>query len=50
MTKDEALKLALEALEQYAEYEGETRAANTAIAAIKKVMAQTETLTTEETS
>jgi len=38
MTK-EALKLALEALEQYAEYEGETRAANEAITAIKKALA-----------
>ena len=42
MTKDEALKLALEALEQYAEYEGETRAANEAITAIKEALAQPE--------
>ena len=41
MTK-EALKLALEALEQYAEYEGETRAANEAITAIKEALAQPE--------
>ena len=39
MTK-EALKLALKALEQYAEYEGETRAANEAITAIKEALAQ----------
>lgn len=42
MTKDEALKLALKALEQYAEYEGETRAANEAITAIKEALAQPE--------
>ena len=38
----EALKLALKALEQYAEYEGETRAANEAITAIKEALAQPE--------
>jgi hypothetical protein len=36
----EALKLALEALEEYADYEGKTRAADEAITAIKAALAQ----------
>jgi hypothetical protein len=36
----EALKLALEALEEYAEQEGKTRAADEAITAIQAVLAQ----------
>ena len=42
MTKDEALKMALEALEEYSEYEGATTAECRATAAIKKVLAQPE--------
>ena len=36
----EALKLALEALEEYADHEGKTRAADEAITAIKEALAQ----------
>jgi len=36
----EALKLALEALEEYADQEGKTRAADEAITAIKEALAQ----------
>jgi hypothetical protein len=36
----EALKLALEALEEYADYEGKTRAADEAITAIKEALEQ----------
>ena len=39
MTKDEALDLALEALEEYSEQEGLTRAADQAIIAIKQALA-----------
>ena len=42
MTKDEALKLALEALEEYADHEGKTRAADKAITAIQAALAQPE--------
>ena len=36
----EALKLALEALEEYADHEGKTRAADEAITAIKEALEQ----------
>jgi hypothetical protein len=39
-TEREALKLALEALEEYADYEGKTRAADEAITAIQAALAQ----------
>ena len=40
VTEREALKLALEALEEYADHEGKTRAADEAITAIKEALAQ----------
>jgi len=38
----EALKLALEAIEEYADYEGKTRVADEAITAIKEALAKME--------
>jgi len=40
VTEREALKLALDALEEYADHEGKTRAADEAITAIKEALAQ----------